>query len=96
MKSVLILLGVLLTLTAVCGGGVNDKGLLFPHPSPSSFRPKPPPTKNHTVQCGGAVILGPDPDCFTGKLEDQSFVGEISDVNMWDYVLTGDQIGMSL
>ncbi|KAL7873948.1 hypothetical protein SRHO_G00049180 [Serrasalmus rhombeus] len=49
--------------------------------------------KNHTVQSGGAVILGQDPDSFVGKFnEDQSFVGEISDVNMWDHVLMGDQI----
>ncbi|KAL7887762.1 hypothetical protein AOLI_G00054830 [Acnodon oligacanthus] len=49
--------------------------------------------QNHKVQPGGAVILGQDPDDFTGKFdENQSFVGEISDVNMWDFVLTGDQI----
>ncbi|KAL7887763.1 hypothetical protein AOLI_G00054840 [Acnodon oligacanthus] len=49
--------------------------------------------QNHKVQSGGAVILGQDPDDFTGKFdENQSFVGEISDVNMWDFVLTGDQI----
>ncbi|KAL7873955.1 hypothetical protein SRHO_G00049250 [Serrasalmus rhombeus] len=49
--------------------------------------------QNHTVQSGGAVILGQDPDSFVGKFdENQSFVGEISGVNMWDYVLTGGQI----
>ncbi|KAL6488230.1 hypothetical protein MHYP_G00019710 [Metynnis hypsauchen] len=193
MKSVLILLGVLLTLTAVCGGAVNGKGLFFPNPSADSYIQLTPlrplnleaftlcmrlsvdpnvvdveeretilfayRTKdydelnvwqekgnislylrsssqgafcavqllsvfrtdlcvtwesstgltafwvdghrstlqvyrqNHTVQSGGAVILGQDPDSFVGKFdEDQSFVGEISHVNMWDYVLTGDQI----
>ncbi|XP_036437133.1 pentraxin fusion protein-like isoform X1 [Colossoma macropomum] len=49
--------------------------------------------KNHKVQSGGAVILGQDPDSFLGSFDiNQSFVGEISDVNMWDSVLTGDQI----
>ncbi|XP_017541635.1 pentraxin fusion protein-like isoform X2 [Pygocentrus nattereri] len=49
--------------------------------------------KNHKILSGGAVILGQDPDSFVGKFdENQSFVGEISDVNMWDYLLTDDQI----
>ncbi|XP_036437121.1 pentraxin fusion protein-like [Colossoma macropomum] len=49
--------------------------------------------QNHKVQPGGAVILGQDPDSLLGGFdEDQSFVGEISDVNMWDYVLTGGQV----
>ncbi|XP_037392842.1 pentraxin fusion protein-like [Pygocentrus nattereri] len=193
MKSVLVLLGVLLTLTAVCEGGVNSKGLLFPNTSANSYV-KLTPLKplnldaftlcmrlsvdpnvvskveretilfayrtqdhdelnlwqekgnislylrsssegafyavpllsifrtdlcvtwesstgltafwvdgrrstlqvyrqNHKVQSGGAVILGQDPDSFVGKFEiNQSFVGEISDVNMWDYVLMDDQI----
>ncbi|XP_036437142.1 pentraxin fusion protein-like isoform X2 [Colossoma macropomum] len=49
--------------------------------------------KNHKVQSGGAVVLGQDPDSDLGGFdEDQSFVGEISDVNIWDSVLTGDEI----
>ncbi|KAL7873946.1 hypothetical protein SRHO_G00049160 [Serrasalmus rhombeus] len=49
--------------------------------------------KKHKVQSGGAVILGQDPDSFVGSFDiNQSFVGEISDVNMWDYLLTDDQI----
>ncbi|XP_031588090.1 pentraxin fusion protein-like [Oreochromis aureus] len=44
--------------------------------------------KDHTVSPGGRVILGQDPDSFLGSFdEQQSFVGEISDVNMWDVVL---------
>lgn len=36
-----------------------------------------------------SVILGQDQDSFGGGFEAvQSFVGEISDVNMWDYVLS--------
>ncbi|XP_036437174.1 pentraxin fusion protein-like [Colossoma macropomum] len=49
--------------------------------------------KNHKVQSGGVVLLGQDADSFVGSFDiNQSFVGEISDVNMWDYVLTDDQI----
>ncbi|XP_066462051.1 jeltraxin-like [Eleutherodactylus coqui] len=36
-----------------------------------------------------SVILGQEQDSFGGKFEaGQSFVGEMSDVNMWDYVLS--------
>ncbi|XP_066540032.1 C-reactive protein-like [Hoplias malabaricus] len=49
--------------------------------------------KNHRVRPGGVVILGQDPDSFVGNFDEkQSFVGEISDVNMWDFVLTEEQI----
>ncbi|XP_066539295.1 C-reactive protein-like [Hoplias malabaricus] len=49
--------------------------------------------KKHRVQPGGVVILGQDPDTFYGDFDaKQSFVGEISDVNMWDFVLTERQI----
>ncbi|XP_036437162.1 pentraxin fusion protein-like [Colossoma macropomum] len=49
--------------------------------------------KNIQVQSDGTVLLGQDPDSLLGDFdESQSFVGEITDVNMWDYVLTGDQI----
>ncbi|XP_036437188.1 pentraxin fusion protein-like [Colossoma macropomum] len=193
MKSALVLLCVLLTLTSVCESGVNDKGLLFPKPSANSFVKLTPlkplnleaftlcmrlsvdpnvvskqnrdtilfayRTKdydelnvwqekgnislylrsssegafysvpllsifrtnlcvtwesstgltafwvdgrrstlqvyrqNHKVQSGGVVLLGQDADSFLGSFDEkQSFVGEITDMNMWDYVLTGDQI----
>ncbi|KAL3986593.1 KRAB domain-containing zinc finger protein [Sarotherodon galilaeus] len=49
--------------------------------------------KGHTVRAGGRVILGQDPDSFLGDFEyDQSFVGEIFDVNMWDTVLADSVI----
>ncbi|XP_061079927.1 C-reactive protein-like [Conger conger] len=49
--------------------------------------------QGHTVRPNGIVLLGQDPDHFLGKFEaDQSFVGEMSDVNMWDYVLSESQI----
>ncbi|KAL6488226.1 hypothetical protein MHYP_G00019670 [Metynnis hypsauchen] len=151
MKSVLILLGVLLTLTAVCGAVVSkvnrgtilfayrtqnydelnvwqekgkialylrssSDGVFYAVPLLSIFRTDLCVTwesstgltafwvdgrrstlqvyrQNHKVQSGGAVLLGQDADSFLGKFDiNQSFVGEISDVNMWDYVLTGDQI----
>ncbi|XP_036003613.1 pentraxin fusion protein isoform X2 [Fundulus heteroclitus] len=45
--------------------------------------------KGHTIREGGSVILGQDPDNYLGSFDaNQSFVGEISDVNMWDYVLS--------
>ncbi|XP_036003615.1 pentraxin fusion protein [Fundulus heteroclitus] len=45
--------------------------------------------KGHTIRAGGRVILGQDPDNYLGGFDiNQSFVGEISDVNLWDYVLS--------
>ncbi|KAI4901752.1 hypothetical protein NFI96_020441 [Prochilodus magdalenae] len=49
--------------------------------------------KDHRVRSGGVVVLGQDPDAFFGGFDEkQSFVGEVSDVNMWDRVLTGSQM----
>ncbi|KAK9952992.1 hypothetical protein ABG768_017018 [Culter alburnus] len=52
--------------------------------------------KGHSVLSGGTILLGQDPDACTGSVgsfeAEQSFVGEISDVKMWDYVLPGSQI----
>lgn len=43
----------------------------------------------HAIRPGGKVILGQDPDSFLGNFNiNQSFVGEINDVNMWDTVLS--------
>uniref|UniRef100_A0A8C9S4K4 Pentraxin family member n=1 Tax=Scleropages formosus TaxID=113540 RepID=A0A8C9S4K4_SCLFO len=47
----------------------------------------------HTVRSEGTVILGQDPDRYLGDYDAaQSFVGEISNVNMWDYVLSDKDI----
>ncbi|XP_073686596.1 C-reactive protein-like [Garra rufa] len=47
----------------------------------------------HRVRAGGAVVLGQDPDSYLGDFEtEQSFVGEIKDVYMWNYVLSDGQI----
>uniref|UniRef100_A0A673AF99 Pentraxin family member n=1 Tax=Sphaeramia orbicularis TaxID=375764 RepID=A0A673AF99_9TELE len=49
--------------------------------------------KNHNVSSGGRVILGQDPDSLLGDFDaDQSFVGEIYDVNMWSSVLSDSTI----
>ncbi|XP_052398363.1 pentraxin fusion protein-like [Carassius gibelio] len=49
--------------------------------------------KGHSVQPGGTVLLGQDPDNYLGGFDkNQSFVGEITDVHMWDQVLSGSQI----
>ncbi|XP_042570698.1 pentraxin fusion protein-like [Cyprinus carpio] len=49
--------------------------------------------KGHSVRPGGTVLLGQDPDNYLGAFEKkQSFVGEITDVKMWDRVLSGSQI----
>ncbi|XP_048035937.1 pentraxin fusion protein-like [Megalobrama amblycephala] len=49
--------------------------------------------KGHLVRPGGTVLLGQDCDKYMGAFDaEQSFVGEISDVNMWDHVLSGSEI----
>ncbi|ROI16455.1 Pentraxin fusion protein [Anabarilius grahami] len=49
--------------------------------------------KGHSVRPGGTVLLGQDPDKYLGAFDaEQSFIGEITDVKMWDHVLSGSQI----
>ncbi|CAM4723947.1 unnamed protein product [Leuciscus chuanchicus] len=49
--------------------------------------------KGHLVRPGGTVLLGQDPDSDVGSFDaEQSFVGEITDVCMWDHVLPSSQI----
>ena len=49
--------------------------------------------KGHRVKSGGRVILGQDPDSFLGDFQaEQSFVGEIFAVDMWDRVLSPDTV----
>ncbi|XP_031174687.1 pentraxin fusion protein-like [Sander lucioperca] len=49
--------------------------------------------KGHTVQPGGKVIIGQDPDNYVGSFDaSQSFVGEIGDINLWDSVLSDRMI----
>ncbi|KAL0156230.1 hypothetical protein M9458_047476, partial [Cirrhinus mrigala] len=49
--------------------------------------------KGNSVKPGVTVLLGQDPDTYVGGFEaKQSFVGEITELHMWDYVLSGSQI----
>lgn len=49
--------------------------------------------KGHSVLPGGTVLLGQDPDSYVSGFDaEQSFVGEITDVKMWNHVLSGSQI----
>ncbi|XP_065114877.1 C-reactive protein-like [Paramisgurnus dabryanus] len=49
--------------------------------------------KGLTIRPGGTVVLGQDPDSLLGGFNaEQCFVGEITDVNLWDQVLTAKEI----
>uniref|UniRef100_A0A673FWT4 Pentraxin family member n=2 Tax=Sinocyclocheilus rhinocerous TaxID=307959 RepID=A0A673FWT4_9TELE len=46
--------------------------------------------KGLSIRPGGTVLLGQDADAYLSTFDaEQSFVGEITDVQMWDYVLSG-------
>ncbi|KAK2870418.1 hypothetical protein Q8A67_024810 [Cirrhinus molitorella] len=47
----------------------------------------------YSVRPGGTVLLGQDCDNYLGGFDaEQSFVGEVTDVHMWDHVLSGSEI----
>ncbi|RXN37655.1 pentraxin fusion -like protein [Labeo rohita] len=47
----------------------------------------------YSIRPGGTVLLGQDCDKYLGGFDaEQSFVGEITDVQMWDHVLSGSEI----
>ncbi|XP_057626932.1 C-reactive protein isoform X1 [Chionomys nivalis] len=49
--------------------------------------------KGYTVASDASIILGQEQDSYGGSFDiNQSFVGEIGDVNMWDTVLSPEQI----
>ncbi|KAL1248300.1 hypothetical protein QQF64_021618 [Cirrhinus molitorella] len=49
--------------------------------------------KGLSICPGGTVLLGQDADNYLGSFDaEQSFVGEITDVHMWDRVLSGSEI----
>ncbi|XP_040197931.1 C-reactive protein-like [Rana temporaria] len=49
--------------------------------------------KGSSIAAKTSIVLGQDQDSFGGKFESkQSLVGEISDVHMWDYVLTPEDV----
>ncbi|KPP63671.1 carbonic anhydrase 6-like [Scleropages formosus] len=46
----------------------------------------------YTVQPGGILMLGKDEDGFLGISDMDAFVGHMTDVNVWDYVLSPSEI----
>ncbi|XP_077326955.1 C-reactive protein-like [Lithobates pipiens] len=49
--------------------------------------------KGSTIGAETRIVLGQDQDTFGGGFNiNQSFVGEISDVHMWNYILTPDEM----
>lgn len=52
--------------------------------------------KGHIIPAGGKVFLGQDPDDIeqmqSGFNADECLVGEVSDVNLWDSVLSDSEI----
>nr|XP_023496680.1 C-reactive protein isoform X2 [Equus caballus]XP_023496681.1 C-reactive protein isoform X2 [Equus caballus] len=49
--------------------------------------------KGYNVETDASIILGQEQDSFGGGFDKgQSFVGDIGDVNMWDFVLSPDEI----
>ncbi|XP_067302371.1 carbonic anhydrase 6 isoform X2 [Pseudorasbora parva] len=47
----------------------------------------------YTIPSGGTLILGKDQDGFLGISDTDAFVGHMTDINIWDYVLTAAEIG---
>lgn len=49
--------------------------------------------KDHTIRAGGSLVLGQEQDSLGGSFEsDQSYQGMLSNLNIWDKVLTATQI----
>nr|AFA37846.1 CRP [Apodemus agrarius] len=49
--------------------------------------------KGYTVWTNASIILGQEQDSYGGRFDaKQSLVGDIGDVNMWDFVLSPEQI----
>ena len=74
--------------TSLCLTWASDRGLaaFWVDGRRSSYQVYKP---GHTVRPGGTVLLGQDADRHLGGLEaTQSFVGEVTDLNMWDRVLS--------
>ncbi|KAL0158287.1 hypothetical protein M9458_046363, partial [Cirrhinus mrigala] len=46
----------------------------------------------YTISAGGKFILGKDQDGYLGISANDAFVGYMTDVNVWDYVLTAAEI----
>nr|XP_055045001.1 carbonic anhydrase 6 [Misgurnus anguillicaudatus] len=48
--------------------------------------------RDYTISLGESLILGNDQEGFMGISATDAFVGYMTDVNVWDYVLTPEQI----
>ncbi|XP_030623590.1 LOW QUALITY PROTEIN: carbonic anhydrase 6 [Chanos chanos] len=46
----------------------------------------------YSIKPGGVLILGKDQDGFLGISDSDAFVGHMTDVNIWDYVLSAAEI----
>ncbi|XP_035238434.1 carbonic anhydrase 6-like isoform X1 [Anguilla anguilla] len=46
----------------------------------------------YELQPGGTLVLGKDQDGFLGVSDADAFVGQMTDVNVWDYVLSASEI----
>ena len=45
------------------------------------------------IRGGGTLVLGQEQDSFGGSFDaNQSFLGEMSDVNIWDHVIKDQEI----
>ncbi|PFX33547.1 neuronal pentraxin-2-like [Stylophora pistillata] len=51
------------------------------------------PAKGHVIRAGGALVLGQEQDSVGGSFEvSQSFIGEMTGVNIWDHVIKDQDI----
>ncbi|XP_006272649.1 serum amyloid P-component [Alligator mississippiensis] len=49
--------------------------------------------KDYSVKAEASILLGQDQDTYAGEFDEmQSFVGEITDLHMWDRILTSAEI----
>ena len=49
--------------------------------------------KGHVIRVGGSLVLAQEQDNVGGGFDSsQAYVGDLSDVNMWNKVLSGEEI----
>ena len=49
--------------------------------------------KGNMIRPGGALVLGQEQDSVGGRFDaSQSFIGELTDVNIWDHVIKEQEI----
>ena len=53
----------------------------------------PKPFTGYVIPGGGVLVLGQDQDSLGGGFEEEdSFIGEMTDVNIWDHVIKDQEI----